>query len=359
RFLFLPAEHDPDTFIREHGTEAFEQCIAEAVPLSRQLRAIAAEGCDLTTPEGRTRMLAQARPLFELIPEGLLKTQLLDELARDGGVSFEVLERHWSAAGRPGHGPARTAGEPTARRQEPARARAETDRAPAPPPHWDDIPPDDRAPQAESAAQDPLGYDPRDDGTPAHRRFERGHGRPFRRDREGREGERERGRWRDRRGGDATASPRSTPPRTASLLDQIAWTLACGLAAWETLPAEMHDQLVQQPAPHGALFSRLEQLLHDEGALPPEELLPLLRTEAEEAGTGALLARMERLLALGSLPAAGDLPVLIDRLRLEQVADEWNLLIESGPLSEAARARGTELNALRAALKSRLSGGAV
>ena len=68
---------------------------------------------------------------------------------------------------------------------------------------------------------------------------------------------------------------------------------------------------------------------------------------------------MERLLALGSLPAAGDLPVLIDRLRLEQVADEWNLLIESGPLSEAARARGTELNALRAALKSRLSGGAV
>ena len=121
----------------------------------------------------------------------------------------------------------------------------------------------------------------------------------------------------------------------------------------------MHDQLVQQPAPHGALFSRLEQLLHDEGALPPEELLPLLRGEAEEAGTGALLARMERLLALGSLPAAGDLPVLIDRLRLEQVADEWNLLIESGPLSEAARARGTELNALRAALKSRLSGGAV
>ena len=359
RFLFLPAEHDPDTFIREHGTEAFEQCIAEAVPLSRQLRAIAAEGCDLTTPEGRTRMLAQARPLFELIPEGLLKTQLLDELARDGGVSFEVLERHWSAAGRPGHGPARAAGEPTARRQEPARARAETDRAPAPPPHWDDIPPDDHTPPAEAAAQDPLGYDPRDDGTPAHRRFERGHGRPFRRDREGRDGERERGRWRDRRGGDATASPRSTPPRTASLLDQIAWTLTCGLAAWETLPAEMHDQLVQQPAPHGALFSRLEQLLHDEGALPPEELLPLLRTEAEEAGTGALLARMERLLALGSLPAAGDLPVLIDRLRLEQVADEWNLLIESGPLSEAARARGTELNALRAALKSRLSGGAV
>ncbi|MFM2349007.1 MAG: hypothetical protein RL654_3760, partial [Pseudomonadota bacterium] len=350
RFLFLPAEHDPDTFIREHGTEAFERCIAEAVPLSRQLRAIAAEGCDLTTPEGRTRMLAQARPLFELIPEGLLKAQLLDELARDGGVSFEVLERHWSAPARhgPGHGAAR------ARVESDRDRERDRERAPAPPPDWDDIPPDDHAPQTQAATQDPLGYDPRDDGTPAHRRFERGSGRPFRRD-----GDRDRSRWRDRRGGDATASPRSTPPRTASLLDQIAWTLTCGLAAWETLPADMHDQLVQQPAPHGALFSRLEQLLHDEGALPPEELLPLLRDEAQAAGTGALLARMDRLLALGSLPGDGDLPVLIDRLRLEQIADEWTLLLESGPLSDDALARAAELNALRTALKSRLSGSAV
>ena len=41
RFLFLPTEHDPDSFVRAEGAEAFERCIAAAVPLSRQLL----EGC--------------------------------------------------------------------------------------------------------------------------------------------------------------------------------------------------------------------------------------------------------------------------------------------------------------------------
>ncbi|MEN9452152.1 MAG: hypothetical protein RLZZ369_1211 [Pseudomonadota bacterium] len=33
-FLFLPAEHDPDSYIREYGPEAFETCIKQAVPLA-------------------------------------------------------------------------------------------------------------------------------------------------------------------------------------------------------------------------------------------------------------------------------------------------------------------------------------
>ncbi|MBN4659224.1 toprim domain-containing protein, partial [Escherichia coli] len=32
KFLFLPTEHDPDSFVREHGAEAFEQEIHEAMP---------------------------------------------------------------------------------------------------------------------------------------------------------------------------------------------------------------------------------------------------------------------------------------------------------------------------------------
>ena len=104
----------------------------------------------------------------------------------------------------------------------------------------------------------------------------------------------------------------------------------------------MHDQSVQQPEPHGALFSRLSSRCTTRRAAAGRTAAPAAH-RSRGGGTGALLARMERLLALGSLPAAGDLPVLIDRLRLEQVADEWNLLIESGPSSEAARARGTEL----------------
>src|SRR3546814_8290260 len=37
RFLFFPAEHDPDSYIREFGQEAFRATVAEAAPLSRFL----------------------------------------------------------------------------------------------------------------------------------------------------------------------------------------------------------------------------------------------------------------------------------------------------------------------------------
>src|ERR1035437_10542036 len=52
KFLFLPEEHDPDSFIREFGREAFARYVSEAVPLSRFLIDAAREGCDLNTAEG-------------------------------------------------------------------------------------------------------------------------------------------------------------------------------------------------------------------------------------------------------------------------------------------------------------------
>ena len=36
-FLFLPTEHDPDSYIRDHGREAFEQALTDATPLSTYL----------------------------------------------------------------------------------------------------------------------------------------------------------------------------------------------------------------------------------------------------------------------------------------------------------------------------------
>jgi hypothetical protein len=62
KFLFLPTEHDPDSFIREHGKEAFARYVAQAVPLSRFLLDAAREGCDLHTAEGRARLASNARP---------------------------------------------------------------------------------------------------------------------------------------------------------------------------------------------------------------------------------------------------------------------------------------------------------
>jgi len=95
RFLFLPPEHDPDSFIRERGAQAFERCIDQAVPLSRQLVEAAREGCDLASAEGRARLLANARPLWNALPDGALKRQLLGELANSAQLPGAELIDLW------------------------------------------------------------------------------------------------------------------------------------------------------------------------------------------------------------------------------------------------------------------------
>lgn len=101
RFLFLPPEHDPDSYVREHGAEAFEDYVAQAVPLSRQLVEAAREGVDLDTAEGRARFLANAKPLWSALPDGALKLQLLGELAQMAGLAGPDLARLWQSAGAP------------------------------------------------------------------------------------------------------------------------------------------------------------------------------------------------------------------------------------------------------------------
>ncbi|MDQ6628922.1 MAG: DNA primase [Pseudomonadota bacterium] len=95
RFLFLPPEHDPDSYVREHGRKGFEARIAEAVPLSRHLIGIAGEAVDFATAEGRARFVAEARPLWSALPEGMLKRQLLGEIASRAALPTDELAVAW------------------------------------------------------------------------------------------------------------------------------------------------------------------------------------------------------------------------------------------------------------------------
>src|SRR6478609_4680607 len=73
KFLFLPAEHDPDSYIREYGRDAFSRYVSNAVPLSSFLIEASSEDCNLSSAEGRARMLSIAGPLWTQMPEGALK----------------------------------------------------------------------------------------------------------------------------------------------------------------------------------------------------------------------------------------------------------------------------------------------
>jgi DNA primase len=100
KFLFLPAEHDPDSYIREFGKEAFARCVSEAVPLSRFLIEAASEDCDLGTAEGRARLSSQAKPLWNALPDGALKRQLLGEIASQVQLDSQELAGLWNTAPR-------------------------------------------------------------------------------------------------------------------------------------------------------------------------------------------------------------------------------------------------------------------
>jgi DNA primase len=96
KFLFLPTEHDPDSFIRAHGRDEFSRYISEATPLSRFLLSCSSEGCDLSTAEGRAHFTANARPLWTLLPDGALKVQLLAEIASQAQLSSSELHAIWT-----------------------------------------------------------------------------------------------------------------------------------------------------------------------------------------------------------------------------------------------------------------------
>jgi len=96
KFLFLPPEHDPDSYIRTFGHDAFARQVGDALPLSRFLEQAAREGCDLGTAEGRAHMLSNARALWTPLPVGALKQQIAAQLAELGQMQMEPLVSLWS-----------------------------------------------------------------------------------------------------------------------------------------------------------------------------------------------------------------------------------------------------------------------
>ena len=81
QFLFLPQDHDPDSFVREFGGDGFAQEINDAMPLSQfLLREVTGEH-DLSTPEGRARVQFDAKPLLQSMTPTSLRLQIVRGLA--------------------------------------------------------------------------------------------------------------------------------------------------------------------------------------------------------------------------------------------------------------------------------------
>jgi DNA primase len=232
KFLFLPPEHDPDSFVREQGVDAFSRMIMSATPLSQFLIEQARQGCELSSAEGRSLLASQAFPLWNALPEGVLKAQILSDLAVLVNLGPHELKSLWMQQYAAPRG-ARTEGGAGV-----ATGFAES---------------------SSSRSSQPNAI--------FKRAFSKGQGRA--------------GYKSDGSTGDYNTAPRgSLRHAPMSRQDRAVQILFSSMNVWTQLSTEQHQLLCHLPSPHGGALSWLDQQLNEHGTMSWAQLSALPMPES-------------------------------------------------------------------------------
>lgn len=101
RFLFLPEQHDPDSYIQEYGVKAFRASVDEAEALSRFMLSELASRFAMDEPEGRAACIHEAKPLLSMLPDSAIKMQIEREFATLVRLTPEELSAMLAELPRP------------------------------------------------------------------------------------------------------------------------------------------------------------------------------------------------------------------------------------------------------------------
>lgn len=85
-FLFLPESEDPDSLIRQEGKDAFEERLANALPLSEYLFQKITEQVDMRSIDGKVRFAELIKPYLAKLPDGLFRQMLNQQVSELVGV---------------------------------------------------------------------------------------------------------------------------------------------------------------------------------------------------------------------------------------------------------------------------------
>lgn len=91
-FLFLPKEHDPDSYVREFGKEKFEAEVKAAMPLSQYILQHLSENNPLQSQEDRVRFLNEAEPILQQINAPRSAMYLRKKVAELAQLSAEEMQ---------------------------------------------------------------------------------------------------------------------------------------------------------------------------------------------------------------------------------------------------------------------------
>ncbi|HLU18485.1 MAG TPA: DNA primase [Pusillimonas sp.] len=299
RFLFLPPEHDPDSYVREFGAEAFRASLAEADPLSRFMLDELASHHALDEAEGRAACVHEAKPLLAAIPPGTLRMQIEREFAQMVKLTPEELASMLEAA--PDSSGGGRANQPISAEAPPQFGSSHEE-----PPHFDNIPFGDHEPS--------VPWEPEPQGRVASRSS-----RPQR--------------------------PRAVTPMAKRLLRL--------LLAHPELVDHLGDQQLEilEQGPHLVLVRDLIALAHTSGARHVGALLQA--ADPAEELTQVLNSLSTELLDQDDLPdPLAEWNDAMHRIELEAIKAEQSELIAKGLKDEASRQRYQKLTRRLALLNS-------
>ena len=321
KFLFLPAEHDPDSFIREFGADAFARHVHDALPLSRFLVEAAREQCDTGTAEGRAHMAANARPLWSALPDGVLKRQLLSELAQLAQINAAELAAVWQSTSQSVGIPAHA---------------GQTNASPySPEPQWGMSAPHG----GEASLGAPHG--------PATKPPYKTPFVPYAKNG---------GRFNSKFAPKPIENDAAPRVLLSTREDQVLRLLLTDLSALDGLAFEDRELLGQLPTPHGDLFHWLEREVNESGVLPWAAL--------KQGLPPSLGAAAERLMAhplsvSATEPAAADLHAelrsTLDRLLIEKLKSEERAAIAAAASDPTALSHYRQLQQRRLELERNLA----
>ncbi len=96
RFLFLPEQHDPDTYVKKYGAQAFQNQLDNAAMLSSVLLNKLQNGLDINTIDGRAKFIDKSKSYLTELPKGQFRKLLTEEIGQiaKSSINFNNTKKH-------------------------------------------------------------------------------------------------------------------------------------------------------------------------------------------------------------------------------------------------------------------------
>lgn len=89
----MPEGHDPDSFLKEHGAEAFQERVATAANFFDHFMGVAARSFDLRSPEGKVQAVEMLLPLLRRVQKPIARNDYARKLADRLQVDSVLIQR--------------------------------------------------------------------------------------------------------------------------------------------------------------------------------------------------------------------------------------------------------------------------